>query len=317
MRIERCFAAIAALAISLFGNAASAQDLRPIAGSRVAIGVPAQFSATDRFAGFIDEKTNASIVVMDMPAAGFEQIAGSLSPEVLATRGITNAKRGTLSGRADPYVYFTGEQASPIGKITKFLMVAQQGPNAAMITVNVPADAIDKNGLTVPAIEAMLAKVDIRAEPAAAQTPFRLGYLGPLKDAGAVGGAGRIYTLDGTGAPATPMPGRTLFIVVPSLNPTPAGDLGALADRAIKEIGDTSDVSVTARRSVTIAGLQGFEHLATARTGKGTVEIVLIQVVLAHPKGGYIRIVGQASGDGRQAILAEFQKIARSFSLAP
>lgn len=316
MRLVKRIAAVAVVTGILCGGAL-AQELRPIPGSRVAIGAPAAFSATDRFAGFVDERTNASIVVMDMPAAGFDEIATSLSTEVLATRGIANAKRGTLAGRSEPYVYFSGEQASPIGRLAKFLMVARQGSNGAMITVNVPADVIAKGGLTVPVIEAMLAKAEIRAEAAAVQSSFRLGHLGPLRDAGSAGGSGRIYTLDGAGPPAGPMPGRTVFIVVPSLNPAPAGDLGALADRAINEIGDTSDVKVTARRAVTISGLKGFEHLATAKAGKGTVEIVLMQVVLEHPKGGYIRMVGQASGDGRQAMLGEFQKIAQSFSLAP
>jgi hypothetical protein len=299
----------------LTAGQASAQDLRSIPGSRVAIAAPATFAASDRFAGFIDAATNASIVVLDVPAAGYEQMAANLTPEVLSAGGVSNALRSTLPGRAAPHVYFTGEQGSAIGPVLKQILLVREGEHAALITVNVPQSAVGKGVPARAALEAMLAGVVIRAEPAAARQGFRFGYLGPLRDAGTIGGTSRLYTLDGERTPSAPQPGRTLFLIVPSASPAPVADIAALADRALTEIAGTTEVKTTARTPVTIAGLSGIEHVATGRTAAGTIAIGLYQVVLANPAGGYIRMVGQAAEPDAAKLIAEFQAIARSLVL--
>jgi hypothetical protein len=313
MRHARLFVAV--LLAGLGAPPSIAQELRAIPGSRVAIGVPENFAVSDRFAGFIDATSNASVVVLDVPAVGYEQMAAGLTPDALASRGIMNAKRGPLAGRAEPYVYFTAEQASPIGLILKYLLLARTGEHAALITVNVPRDKVGAGAPDAASVEAMLAKATIRVEAAAVASAYQLAYLGPLRDAGTVGGSSRIYTIDGQGPAASPQPGRVLFLVAPSLSTAPVVDLAATADTMLKQISGTSEIEVTRRSRLTISGHEAIEHVATAKTGNGKVPIRLVQVMLSNPKGGYIRMIGQAPEAEAEKLLPEFQKIARSLVL--
>ena len=82
-------------------GAASAEP-RAIPGSRVTLEAPADFVTTHRFAGLINVKLGISIVVMDVPAVGYDQMAIGLTPDALATRGVLSAKIGTLEGRPQP-----------------------------------------------------------------------------------------------------------------------------------------------------------------------------------------------------------------------
>ena len=114
---------------------AALAEPRAIPGSRVTLEAPADFVTTDRFAGLISSKLGISIVVMDVPAVGYDQMAIGLTPDVLATRGVLSAKIGTLEGRPQPHVFITAEQG---GTVDKFLLLTKNGAHGTLVTINVP-----------------------------------------------------------------------------------------------------------------------------------------------------------------------------------
>jgi hypothetical protein len=299
----------------LFGLAApqcaNAEVMQP-QNSRVAIDVPAGFVVSKQFAGFQNEALQASFVVIDMPDAAFDQIKAGITPEAMAAKGVLNAQLGTLA-RADPYVYFKGEQASPMGPIGKFILVFREAGVTAFITANVPKEALAAGTITSAVIEAAFTSARVVEAPGAAKPLFTLGDLGKLKDAGPFAGTARAYTLDGKLTPGEgKSPGRTLFIVAPSLDNRTVGDPKAFAAKVIESLAGTKNIKVTSSKDVTIGGLKGVASRATANGDDG-VPLGIYHVVLFKPEGGYFRMVGQTSEIKKEATLAEFERLAATF----
>jgi hypothetical protein len=300
----------------LFGLAAShraSAEVMQAQNSRVAVDVPAGFEVSKQFAGFQNEALQASFVIIDMPEAAFDQIKAGITPQAMAAKGVQNAQLGTLA-RAEPYVYFTGEQASPLGPVGKFILVFREGGVTAFITANVPKEALVAGTITPAAIEAAFTSARVVEAPGAAKPLFTLGDLGKLKDAGPFAGTARAYTLDGKLDPGGKAPGRTLFLVAPSLDNQPVGDPKAFAAKAMQSFAGATKIKVISTKDVTIGGLKGIASRATATaSGDDGPPLGIYHVVLFKPEGGYFRMVGQTSEIKKEGTLAEFERIAATF----
>lgn len=297
---------------------AVAQDVRDIPGSRVRIAVPATYTPADRFTGFLDTTSGTSIIVLDVPGERYEQMAAGMTVDGLAATGLKEIAVGTLEGRALPHILITAEQATAGGVFAKFVMLVRSAEHGALVTVNVPKTKLAVAGTRRSDIEALLRTVSFTRDPAPRKALFSFTYLGPFRSSDGVPGGASVYTLDGAGPPVGPEPGRVLFLVVPSLS-TGRVDIGRAAESAIAGVAGTTNVTMTKKTAVTIDGLKGIAHQATAlsRTTDGAAApIVLYQVMLADPKGGYVRMLGQAPAARAREFVPEFEKIARSFSLA-
>jgi hypothetical protein len=303
------------LALATFVTPLAARELRPVPGSRVVIDVPPNYQPANRFAGFMTPDQTMSIVILDTPAVGYDQMASGMNAETLASRGFSKVEKRTLTGRAEPYVYLTAEQISPAGPLQKHILIIRNADHAAVITLSILKSNVDKPGATAAEIARMLISATLTATPAEVRSPFSFGYMGPFKDTGAQGPA-RLLTLDGVAAPATPEPARTLFLAAPSLQSADVGDLRTLADRIAVQVAGTREIAIAARKPVTIDGLDGIELVATGKTGDASTPVSLYQVFLKHPAGGYIRLVGQVATSSAATMFPEFEKIAQSFKLA-
>lgn len=284
--------------------------------SRVAIDMPTGFEPAKQFSGFQNDALQASFVIIDMPDVAFDQIKAGMTPQAMATKGVQNARAGSLA-RPEPYVYFTGEQASPLGPVAKFILVFRDSGVTALITANIAKDALSAGTLTQEAVEAALVSARVVEAPGAAKPLFTLGDLGKLKDAGSFAGTARAYTLDGKLDPGGKAPGRTLFLVAPSLDNRPVGDKKAFAAKALESFAGASGIKVTSTKEVTIGGLKGIASRATAKAdGQDGVPLGIYHVVLFKPDGGYFRMVGQTSEIKKETTLAEFERLAATFKLA-
>ena len=293
---------------------AALAEPQAIPGSRVTLEAPADFVTTDRFAGLISSKLGISIVVMDVPAVGYDQIAVGMTPETLATRGVMSAKIGTLEGRAQPHVFITAEQG---GTVDKFLLLTKNGAHGTLVTINVPKATLSAGQISRAQIDGILRSIAIGTIAAPVKLAFSIGHAGLLKPVTEPVGQTLMFTVDGARDPSSPTPGRILFIAVASHSPIPTGqsimDLAALA---LKAIASTTEVAVTATREITIQGLKGIEHQATAKAANGA-PLVIYQVMLVNPSGGYFRMVGQAPAIEAATYMPEFAKLAESFRLTP
>jgi hypothetical protein len=310
LRMVRFLAAVTCFIFAL--SAPSQAEVLQAQNSRVTLDVPAKFVPSKLFAGFQNDALQTSFVIIDMPAAAFDQLRAGLTAEGLATRGVVNAKPGKLK-RTDDYVYWTGEQMSPIGIIAKFILGFRDTQTTA-ITGNVPKAMIVNGKLKSAVIEAILASAALAPTAAASKPLFSLGDLGRFKDAGVFAGTARMYTSDGVADPGTKAPGRAVFIVAPSLDLRPIPDVREFARSAMSQAGAATDITLTWTDDVAIGGLQGVASKATAKTTESpALPLALYQVVLLRPDGGYFRMVGRTSEIDPTETMAMFERMARSF----
>ena len=306
---------IAVLALALLLAAPGLSFAQP-PGSRVVLDVPPRYTAATRFSGYLDEPRGISIVIAELPGVAFDQIATGMTPGALATQKMTQSKRGTLARTGD-YVYLTAEQTQAGTTYGKFLLVTRENDVPAIVTVNVPKERLTAGDATAAEFEAILASARVAGTAAAEKPLFTLGYLGPFKRAGSFGGSATLYTPDGVITPATPEPGRPMFLVAPSIDERPVGDLEAFARRALEGTRGFSDLTVTATRPLTIGALRAVELTATASEASQHTDVAIVQTVVVLSGGGYVRMMGQSSAADWARLLPEFRRMAESFTPAP
>jgi hypothetical protein len=285
-------------------------------GSRIVLEVPKGYSPASRFSGHVDEARGISIMIVEFPAAAYDEMAKGMTPEVLARQQILEPKIGRLE-RGGEHFYVTGEQSTGGAAFAKFILILREGDTTAVITANVPKKVLASGAATAAEIEAILKSARVAGSPAAEKPLFDLGYLGPFKSAGAMGGAATLYSLDGLLTPPKPDPARPLFLVAPSLDERPVGDLEAFSRRALETIRGYTDLSITAIRALTITDMRAVEATATAKVSRDSTDVWLIQTIVSPPSGGYVRMIGQAVADDWERLLPEFRKMAASYRPAP
>lgn len=303
------------LLISLILAGPAAARIVQAPNSRIAIDLPDGYEPAGQFSGFVNTTNGVSIVIIEMPGAAYAQIATAFTPEALATRGVVGVKPGKIA-RTDQHVYVTGEQDAPQGRYSKFIVAFQDGDVTALITVNAPKSNLDGGQVKPAEIESALASARVAAAAAPVKELFKLGYLGPFKESMSILGTTKLYSLDGKAEPSKENANRALVIVAPSLDKRPIPALEEFSERAFKDVAKAADVAIDERRKLTVAGIDAFEIVGSARDKDTGAEKVIYQVVVPGKDGGYFRIVGQSPREEGARLIPEFRKMAESFRLA-
>ncbi len=280
--------------------------------SRVALDVPDGFEVARQFSGFVRSDIGASLVIVEMPAVAYEQLATGLTPEALQAKGIEKAALAKLP-REGSYLYLKGEQKSAQGLVDKFLFAFREDGVTALITANVPRQAIRDGAVTASAIEAVLASARVAERAAVAKALFQLGYLGPFKAAGTILGTTHAYTLDGRLEPQKPKEKRALLIVAPSLDKRVVPGDEAFAETLLAGLSGLKEVKVVDRSRGVIAGLEAIELVANALDKADGTPVTVMQTLIRGQDGGYFRIVGQMPSQDADVLLPEMRKITASF----
>ncbi len=304
-------AAVALVAgfIALGGPAQAAPQQAP--NSRVVLDLPAGYTQSPLFSGFQNDELGVSYVILEAPLKAFDDIKAGFVPSELAKRGLTDTEPGELPRQGD-YVYMRAKQKSPAGNYAKFFVVFRTHDQTVLVSVNVPAAAVEKGTVTRADIEKVLAGATT-TEKIVVRELYKLGYLGPFKEAGAFVGTSRLYTLDGRMEPERKGDQRSIVLVAPSLDKRPIGDAEQLAKSLIGSLAGYKDIVPGAARKITAGGLDGIEIEADAvDTGEGR-KVRLYQALMTGKDGGYFRIIGIATAAEADRLGPEFLKIARSF----
>ncbi|MGO9545358.1 MAG: hypothetical protein ACLPPF_11250 [Rhodomicrobium sp.] len=316
---------ITAVAIAVLGAVAAILSLRSrkkgflrqAPGSRIALSVNESFAPSDRFAGFVHEKSGMSIVLLELPLEAFEPLqALGHGQETLEVHGIGNATRLELSGRSGNYIYLRGEQNSALVDYAKYVLIFCEAGVTAMVSANVPRAALNSGMVTGAAIEKILASAAVRGETAEAPKLFTLCYLGPFEEDLSILGTTKGYRLKEGEAAGGSAAFPPLFLVAPSLSGAPIPNLSLLAGRSFEQIDRIVDKKVLSVRDLMISGLPAIEIAgrgADARTG---IAALVYQLIVEARHGGYFRLIGLAPESDHEAFLGHFRKMAEGFSPA-
>jgi hypothetical protein len=310
---------------AIFGLYAATVDApaepRQAPNSRIALDVGEAFSPSDRFTGFVDEKSGASFVIVEMPASAYDEVKQIAErPDAMAAQGLREPVKSELPGRKGEYVYFSGKQTTGGAEFGKFVLILRENGVTAMITANIPEAALTAATFTKAQIEATLANAAVKDEASKGPELFRLGYLGPFKEAFGLMGTSKGYSI--SGLPPSQGDNRIVreatLIVAPSTDARMVVDPKAAAQRSFQSFGGLKEGKITSEKEVTIAGLKGYQIVGDAMDPATTSKIGIFLLMLAGDPGGYYAIVGTSPGADIPKMLPEFEKVAASFEpLAP
>ena len=312
--------AVAAMFGLYAANADATAEPRQAPNSRVALDLGEGFAPSDRFSGFVDEKSGASFIVVEMPASAYEEVKQIADrAEALAAQGLRDPAKAELPGRKGEYVYFTGKQTSLDINFEKFVLILRENGVTAMITANIPEAALTASTFTKAQIEETLAKAAVKDEISKGAELFRLSYLGPFKEAFGLMGTSKGYST--SGLPPAPGDNRVVkeptLIVAPSTDTRLAVDPKAAAQRSFQSFGGLKDSKIESEKSVTIAGLKGHQIVGSAVEPSSASRIGIYLLLLAGDPGGYYAIVGTSPFAEMPKMLPEFEKVTASFEPLP
>ncbi len=305
---------VAAFHVQLAVSPAHA-EFRQAPNGRVAIDIDDRFSPSDRFSGFADKDTGASFVIIELPLAAYPEIRTMPDrKEALEQQGMINPEKKPLKGREGDYVFFTGKQTGPAGSFTKFIVIFPENGVTAMIIANMPDKALEAGTFTSEQIETILATAAVKDKPAAAEGPFRFTYLGPLKEAFALGGVSKLYNMSG----AMPQSGENGMVKEPMLMVSPSIDKRSIdakgvAQRSFNTLAGLKDKQIDSEKAVTIGGLEGYQIIGSGADASTGDKVAVNLVYLTEADGGYFAIVASTPVSDSGTFADEIQKVIESF----
>jgi hypothetical protein len=283
--------------------------------SRVILDLPEGYVPSPLFSGFQNETLGVSLVILEAPASEYDKMAQGLSHQELAKRGLTDIRPASIA-RSGPRIYTRGRQKSAAGTYEKFFVLFRTHDQTILVSVNVPAKAIEDGSVTPEEIAQILATAKT-TEKAAVRDLFSLSYLGPFREAGTLVGTSKVYTLDGRLEPERRGETRSAFMVAPALDKRPIAEPETLAVALLASLPGYKDVKPGEPHAITIGDLEGIEVSADAVDDADGKPIRLYQTLLLGKDGGYFRLIGIATAGQAPDLEPEFPKIARSFALLP
>ena len=313
--ITLLFAGALIATVIVFANlVAWAQTTEPAAvpGTQVALPPPAGFALSQRFAGFENPNTGASILIVEMPAEAFAQLVEGLTPEGLAERGVTESARSEETIGGLPALLISGTQAAGGLLLEKRLLILG-GDVTALLTATIPPDAATPERMAE--IEASLRGARLTgalSDPRVA-LPFAFDEVAGFRFDRALGGSGALLVeeqpVEGAGRPA-------VFIIANSLGASCSlfsGREEAFGREILNQISDFTIDEVTSSREVVIGGLRGVEHVASGTSESGA-PTVLVQTLL-FDGCNYLRSVGMAPQSEGQPYLPRFRSLAETMRM--
>src|SRR5690606_29977109 len=142
-------------------------------GSRVVLELPDGFAASPDFSGFVGVANGASILLLEVPASAYPDMASGLSPEALSKKGVGQVQTGSLD-RQGEYVYVTGEQQTASGPYVKYILLFREPSATALVSISVPRSSFADGSAEPRTFEQILASA--RIDPKAGEKPFELSY---------------------------------------------------------------------------------------------------------------------------------------------
>jgi hypothetical protein len=289
--------------------------LRQAPGSRIAIAAGEGFMPSDRFAGFVHEKSGALVTLMELPPEAFGPLQElEAAKQAFEEQGVSGVAVLPLPGRSGEYVYLRGEQNTALVEYAKYGLIFREGGAAGMVAVSVPRVALNAGIVTGAQIERILVSAIFLGSAEEAHPLFTLPCLGPFEEDASLLGTAKGYRLKAEAASSAGEGLQPLFLVAPSLSGAPIADPSVFAESSFHRIDQIRDKTLETLSATTIAGLPAVEavgHGTDAATGEAAL---VYQLIVQARDGGYFRLIGLAPEDSRDQFLTHFRKMAASFS---
>jgi hypothetical protein len=290
--IRRLFA-VALLTIA--ASPASAADPVFPPGARVGMVPLVGLGRAKSFIGFETEDQGVKVVVADLPAEAYGEVANAFKANPGGTGGIKPESIETAAGLG----YYTVENAKDAvsGNVRRYSMIVPGIAFSGYIAVQVPENAWKI--FTDDAVRQMFASAVVRKEvPVDEQLgllPFKIGELSEFKNVRTLAPGAAVVVADGdetTGFETAP------FMIIGLIGSMPAtpDDRGRFAQQIATTIPGVRDGRITMSEPIRIDGQAGYETRIEATSGKDNTPVTIVQWLRFGGQSS-LRVIGSSPRD--------------------
>jgi hypothetical protein len=285
----------------------AAAELVSVPGTRVSLEPPPGFALADRFPGFGHAESGASILITDMPAPVAEVRKG-MSAEGLAGRGMTVLSSETVTSGAGEVLLVAATQRAGQAEVSKWMAISGDADHTLIVLATYPTGHAAT--LAAPLRAAVLSAQRSAAAPdMLAGLPFALVESGALKIATRVGNA---LLLTEGGVQRTLGPGEPLLVAAASLSEVDLDDLGAFAERRLRQTEQLVAPWKSSGQELEIAGLRAWELAGEAADKRNGQPVKVYQLIVADGPRDYFIVQGLVSPARWDELLPQFRAVAHS-----
>lgn len=279
---------------------AAAQAIFPNQGA-IGLVPPPGMSEIQGVSGFEDRAARASILMVEPPPSEFENILKTFTPQALQSNGVTiEARRDLDLADGQKGVLLTGYQSVGAVALKKWILLAANKNQAAIVTVQFPEDASSRYPDAV--IEAALRSLTFRAPPSQeellARLPFTISNLEGYRVLRVLGGTALLLTKAAADAPEGDV--LPYFIVGAARGEIREEDRESLAKRAIASVPGVKELRVERAGPLRINGQPGIEIIAQGEDMKSGKPVKIAQW-MRFERTSYLRMVGVMPADSFEA----------------
>lgn len=280
-----------------------------VPGTGISIIPPEGFTRAERFAGFLRESANSSIMVTEIPAP-CSKLASGFTKEALAEKGmiLISSSDCTIDGRKG--ILLSVRQEARGETFLKWILVAGDETLTATIVATFPECLKeDLSDSLKAALQSARFSEKKSSDPWEGMT-FRVKEAGDLKRATRLGN-NILLTREGKFPAASPE--DPVLLVGASISQNmPIEKRKDFAIGRLSAVEEVKDVSVEKVQEVTIDDLNGYEIVGAGKDRKSGAALLVYETILFEERDYYI-IFGYAGLDRRSTWLKIFREVSQSF----
>lgn len=304
MKLLRYLAAVALVV----GTTSSALAADPVfaPGARVGMTPLVGLNKAKTFPGFETEDGGVKVLIADLPAEAYGEVANAFKANPGGTGGIKPESIETAAGLA----YFTVESAKDAaGNVKRYSMILPGPSFSGYVAVQVPENA--SKIYTDDAVRQMFKTAVLRNEvPVEEQLglmPFKISELSSFKNVRTLAPGAALILSDGdekSGFEVAP------FMIIGLIGSTPAtpDDRGRFAQQIAATIPGVREGKITMSEPVRIDGQPGYETRIDAISGKDNTPVTLVQWLRFGPQTS-MRIIGSTPRDNWAKAFPRFRAV--------
>jgi hypothetical protein len=305
MKPIRFLAAVALLVASLCPALAADPVFPP--GSKVGLTPLVGLVPAKTFAGFETEDHGVRVLVAELPAAAYGEVAKALKADPVGPPGIKPATIETPAGTA----YYTTENAmNGAVSVRRYSMIVQGDKFSGYVAVEVPQNA--SKIYTDDAVRQMFASAVVRKEVPIAETlgllPFKVSDLADFKNVHTLPVGAAIILADtddeATGFEHSP------FMIIGLIGSTPSQpeDRDRFAQELARAIPGIREAKLTMSEPIRIDSSPGYETRLDGVSGKDNTPVTVVQW-LRFGSPAVMRIIGSAPRDQWEKSFPRFRAV--------
>ena len=285
---------------------AAAQPAFPT-GSPIGLEPAADLKPTGRFPGFEDPERKVIVSIIDLPAAGYEEVLKTAFAE--SPPGMRNVTRESFPYRNGIGYLLTADATEEGVEWRRFYLIAipfgvpADAQFVAFVKVGVPQAA--REAYSDEVVRGMLASTTFRSVPVEeqlAQLPFRLSELSGFRVGRASGGA--VFLIDGAGSD---MNRQSYMIVSVGQGATANAEDRARAARSLLAAAPLRDITIQNAEAMRLSNSPAYEIRAQAQNVTGA-PVSLVQWV-RFGSGGFMQIVGVGPRADWEGLFPRFRAV--------